>query len=484
MFLWALFFLPCTAYPLDCTLRDLELRDTLDIYFSGRIVGRLVHWAVHDGPSARLHVHNEMRMNTGGPDPGSMTGGITLLETRAYDARGEMLSARQDLHGQSGVNTWKLSKIGNQWAYTTTVGNASTTRNVSDIHDNLLSMCKLWKGVREKTLKKGDTWRDTAFELMSAQPLIAKITCTNVDTMRHWWTFETVDNISGRAEKQVIDKNGNTLEQSIEGIYIARAKNTGQRRGNGDPSDTTGDAGELHSSKTTGGIAELFSIPADHRAGAGESIVVTAVDSAIMLDESVSGFYGAEGKKWTLRPLPQRCLAGGIGSPGRDLEQWLQPTAALQSGHHEIIALSKRIRGKEKDPCALIAVFNHYVYSFLKKRETATFSNALETLHAGYGDCGEHSALLAALLRASGVPARVVLGLLYVEAKKAYFYHAQVIAFAGAWVFADPTWDIFPAYGAFVPLIVDDTGSKALLLSRLIGKIRIEYGKDDGTPKP
>jgi transglutaminase-like putative cysteine protease len=118
------------------------------------------------------------------------------------------------------------------------------------------------------------------------------------------------------------------------------------------------------------------------------------------------------------------------------------------------------------------------VYSHVQKRNDATLSNALETLNAGYGDCGEHAALLAALLRAAGIPSRVALGLLYIDSKKAYFYHAQVTAFVGGgWLFADPTWDVFPASGRFVPLIIDDTGTDAMLIARLIGRIRIEYMK-------
>ena len=62
------------------------------------------------------------------------------------------------------------------------------------------------------------------------------------------------------------------------------------------------------------------------------------------------------------------------------------------------------------------------------------------------------------------------------ESKKQYLYHAQVMAYAGKWVFADPTWDVFPASGRFVPLIIDDsTGASAMLLSRLLGKFKIDY---------
>jgi transglutaminase-like putative cysteine protease len=231
-------------------------------------------------------------------------------------------------------------------------------------------------------------------------------------------------------------------------------------------------------------MTEMFSVPTNRKAGPGESIVVQLADTAERLDESVSDLYVAAGNKWALRPLPDRCVSSGALPRPSAVKQWLQATVTLQSDHHDIINLSKRLRRNEKDACTLIASFNHYVYTFLEKKPTATFSNALETLHAGYGDCGEHSALLAALLRACGIPARVVLGLLYVEQKKAYFYHSQVMAFSDEWIFADPTWDVCPAHGLFVPLIIDDTGSRAQALSRVIGRIAITYRKDDEKQGP
>jgi len=111
----------------------------------------------------------------------------------------------------------------------------------------------------------------------------------------------------------------------------------------------------------------------------------------------------------------------------------------------------------------------------VEKEKYRHFSNALETLKAGFGDCGEHAVLLGALLRAAGIPARVVLGLVYVGPKKAYMYHAWVMALAGDWVFADAALGAFPAYGNYVPLIIDDTGGGILRVFRLVGRINIEY---------
>jgi hypothetical protein len=45
----------------------------------------------------------------------------------------------------------------------------------------------------------------------------------------------------------------------------------------------------------------------------------------------------------------------------------------------------------------------------------------------------------------------------------------------GTWLFADPTLGLFPACEGLVPLVIDDSGEKALYLGGLMGRVGIEY---------
>ena len=58
------------------------------------------------------------------------------------------------------------------------------------------------------------------------------------------------------------------------------------------------------------------------------------------------------------------------------------------------------------------------------------------------GDCSEHALLFTALARASGIPAREVLGLTYLnDGLQAFGWHAWCeVAVNGQWVPVDPTW--------------------------------------------
>ena len=66
------------------------------------------------------------------------------------------------------------------------------------------------------------------------------------------------------------------------------------------------------------------------------------------------------------------------------------------------------------------------------------------------GDCTEHSILLAALLRAAGIPSRIVVGLMYTEVpEKAFAYHMWVQAYVGKWINLDSS---FPPSDNFSPV--------------------------------
>jgi hypothetical protein len=66
------------------------------------------------------------------------------------------------------------------------------------------------------------------------------------------------------------------------------------------------------------------------------------------------------------------------------------------------------------------------------------FASAAEVIDAGEGDCTEHAVLLAALCRARKIPARVAIGLVYVN--QAFCYHMWTeVHVGGRWIPLDAT---------------------------------------------
>ena len=462
-----------------CNWKDMEVQDTLDVFLLNKIVGKIIYGFDYNEKAALIVNQTDLWIDADGSGKGSKGNRIEVRETRTFNASGSLASAYQELAGQSGTNTWALKRNPDGWDLTIIVGGQKTEKKIPSVSDNLLSDCRMRHEIKNGSMRIGKQWRDTVFEIMSGRSVAISTVCTSIDTLRGRWTFESVDDVSGRTEICILGSNGETIERSIEGIYTAKRRSPQGNEASPLQSKTR-KAAPSGFQPGARSITELFIVPSDHACPEDESLAVIVKDSTLSLDSSVHFLYKKQGRAWLLRAISRRCPHRSTAPPDSGLRQWLKAGIAIQSDHPKIIELAAKLRGKETNPCVIVSRFNHYVFSHVQKKSAAVFSNALETLNAGFGDCGEHAALLTALLRAAGVPARVALGLLYVKSKKGYFYHAQVMAYVGEWIFADPTWDVFPASGRFVPLIIDDTGTKAMLLSRLIGRIRIEYVNKSG----
>jgi transglutaminase-like putative cysteine protease len=142
----------------------------------------------------------------------------------------------------------------------------------------------------------------------------------------------------------------------------------------------------------------------------------------------------------------------------------------------------------EESRRALAEDLSRFVHGYVRTKDYDTgFATASEVVATRSGDCTEHSVLLAALLRAEGIPSRVVTGLVYLDrtagAAGVFGYHMWVEAWIdGRWLDLDPTIPS-PRAGGFdathVALAVStldgpDAGGSLDRLLPLFGKLRIE----------
>ncbi len=96
----------------------------------------------------------------------------------------------------------------------------------------------------------------------------------------------------------------------------------------------------------------------------------------------------------------------------------------------------------EKDAYQISKKFEKWVYENITNKDfSVNFANASYVYKQKTGDCTEHSILLASMLRAVGIPSKVVVGLLYSNSpEKAFVYHMWVKAYVGKWVNLDPSF--------------------------------------------
>lgn len=77
---------------------------------------------------------------------------------------------------------------------------------------------------------------------------------------------------------------------------------------------------------------------------------------------------------------------------------------------------SRALAGVEGGPAEKAEALRRFVHRFINRKDLAVgYATASEVARSGQGDCTEHAVLLAALLRASGIPSRAVSGLIYAE---------------------------------------------------------------------
>jgi transglutaminase-like putative cysteine protease len=137
-------------------------------------------------------------------------------------------------------------------------------------------------------------------------------------------------------------------------------------------------------------------------------------------------------------------VAAGDGpAPGPD---WLAAEPRLEADHPELRAWVAAQRGAAADGSPelaerlRLAVRAHITAKGLDQAD----AGALDTLRSRSGDCTEHAHLLCAALRSAGIPARVVVGVVYAADYGGWVGHAWVEAHAGGWLHLDAAYPGIP----------------------------------------
>jgi transglutaminase-like putative cysteine protease len=186
----------------------------------------------------------------------------------------------------------------------------------------------------------------------------------------------------------------------------------------------------------------------------------------------------------------------------RDLDRYLAPEAFIESDAPEIVAevqqalkalpspvsdLPSRGNGREADRLAgdrrpesddraKARQLVRYVNRLLEKKPTVSLPSAREVLRTRVGDCNEHTALYVAMARAAGLPARIAVGVVYMQG--AFYYHAWPEVYVretpttGLWLPVDPTLDQFPADTTHLRFARGGLDKQAAIVP-LIGRLRM-----------
>jgi len=129
---------------------------------------------------------------------------------------------------------------------------------------------------------------------------------------------------------------------------------------------------------------------------------------------------------------PQRPVAAP------ELKTFLQESPLLSWKDEKIVKATGEAIAGETDAWKAAQKLERWVHDNIKtKGFDVGFAGASEVIRDRTGDCSEHGVLLAAMLRAAGIPSRVVVGLVYIPGQ--FGYHMWTEAWAGDWFALDGT---------------------------------------------
>lgn len=118
--------------------------------------------------------------------------------------------------------------------------------------------------------------------------------------------------------------------------------------------------------------------------------------------------------------------------------RYIEPTRYEQSTAEEIIQLAHKFAGNETDIIGAALRVSDQAGKFIKGANLSKgYLSALEVYHNREGDCTEYSVFTSALLKALGIPTRLVMGLVYVDGK--FGFHSWLDYWADGWYSIDPT---------------------------------------------
>jgi hypothetical protein len=165
-----------------------------------------------------------------------------------------------------------------------------------------------------------------------------------------------------------------------------------------------------------------------------------------------------------------------------EVKRYLQPTDMAQSDDAGIVAATKQIVGSETNAMLVAKLIVHEVFENIEKQAGVRGSaTALEVLQNGAGDCTEHAVLVVALMRAAGIPARTVNGIVLGSdgaGNGIAGYHAWAEIWLGQWIGVDATVDETGTSARYLEFGIDEPGflGASGKMMRSIGKTKIELG--------
>jgi hypothetical protein len=150
----------------------------------------------------------------------------------------------------------------------------------------------------------------------------------------------------------------------------------------------------------------------------------------------------------------------------------LASTTYIQSDHPDMVKRARSITRDARNDTESVEAIYSWVHRKVQKLPTVSLPSALDVLKNMQGDCNEHTYLFVALARAVNLPAKVRVGIVYVDG---YFgYHAwPAVYLNGEWTDLDPTLGQRVVDSTHISLLEGELENQMMLVQYL-GQLSVE----------
>ncbi len=149
---------------------------------------------------------------------------------------------------------------------------------------------------------------------------------------------------------------------------------------------------------------------------------------------------------------------------------FLGPRPLLQVDDPRIIDAANTITAELTDPTLKAEALGQWVFENVRKDLTVSLPSAVDILEVRRGDCNEHTSLYTALARASGLPTKICIGIVYKDGR--FYYHAWPAVYLDGWRPFDPTFGQQTTDAVHIKLLEGGFERQADLM-RVVGKISV-----------
>jgi len=452
----------CTAA--DAGLRRVELPSFGDHYYGIYLNRAKVGWMrTRVAVGKRVRFDTNLTATVGGMGTVSK---VELTEMRAYDAGTGVL---EELSFTQSASTGEVRvrgvRRGRVLELTIEAGGATSkqTVKVTDTLEDATSVERLVKNAQVGATAAAKRYDPSIQKLVLVEHRVAAVEKkvfggVSVDTVKIESNFPDL----GIRETAWLDATGKVLESQVGGFFVARLE----------PPDV---AKRLDFSQD---ILVSAVVSSPERLANPESI------SKMRL--RISGFADAPPPS---SPRQKVTREGDLvvlelsketppNVPLADAKKGADPahieaTAFIQSTAPEIRKAAREAVGNAEDVVTATSRLSTWVFGHVRDEYVPAYSNALEALKSGRGDCTEHSILFVALARSIGIPARVAVGIAYWPPGNGFGWHAWAEVYAaGNWYTVDPTWGQAIADGTHIKLAEGGPAQQARIVM-LLGRLRV-----------